>query len=269
MSENLSIWSKLEPTDPEYTKDFKRAGGFSGTSINAMYAIKKMTEQFGPMGKGWGIEVSNEQLVPAGDELLVFVNVAIWWSEITKDGKMYKHVVGPQFGGDRVITKRKDGSLVGDDEAFKKAMTDGMLKCMSYLGIGADIHLGFYDDSKYINSISREFGNESTMPKEKKATPPAPAKDAPPATLNVPDAEDEKASEISKLQKEVDEKWGLAQKHLLEKHAGDVKAARDEATKVSGAWLKDVNTKDKKAKLMATKIGLTHFIVDLINGNKK
>jgi len=275
-NKNLAVWDSFEKTDPEFTKEFKRGGGFSGTAINAMYAIKKMTEKFGPMGKGWGIESAEENIMPINDEILVFVKVTLWWGEETADGKRFKHVVGPQWGGDKAAVKRKDGSVVPDDEALKKACTDGMLKCMSYLGIAADLHLGYYDDNKYINSLAKEFDDNSTMPKQRErptTTPPAaPATPAASGTESVstgmtkmptPDPMEVEASEMAALQKGVDEAWALAQRLLLEKHAGDVKAARDEAAKASEPWLKGVNTKNKKDKLTATKVGLAHFIAKL------
>ncbi len=52
MPENMKIWDSLKTTDPAHTKRFKRAGGFSGTSIKPIYMVQKMTETFGPAGKG-------------------------------------------------------------------------------------------------------------------------------------------------------------------------------------------------------------------------
>lgn len=279
-NEGLQIWNDFEKTDPEYTKGFTRGGGFKGTAINAMYAIKKMTEKFGPMGKGWGIESVDKEFVPgANGEVLVFVQVAIWWGEATADGKRFKHVVGPQWGGDKLIVFRKsDGSLSNDDEALKKATTDGMLKCMSYLGIGADLHLGFYDDSKYVAQAEREFSDASTMPKKREpAKPTGTAKpaDATPAASGTgsadvgmtkmpePDKAAEEAAELAKVQGEVDTAWGIVQTLLLEKHAGDTGAAKKEAQAKAKGWLNGINTSDKMEKLKATRIGQSHMIVEL------
>lgn len=285
-NKNLSIWNTLEATDPEHTKDFKRAGGFEGTAINPMYAIKKMTEVFGPMGKGWGIESTQEERVPVGDEILIFIQVCLWWGEETPDGKRFKHVVGPQWGGDSVVRKRRDGGTMLDDEAYKKAMTDAMLKCMSYLGIGADIHLGLYDDNKYVANAKRDFDDGSTLPKSQRpkdpegkgATTPTgtqPGADATPAgsgsgkpnvgMTKMPEVDKDKEAqdELNALQASVDSSWLIVQKHLLEKHAGDVDAMKAAVKEESKDWLKGVNPKDKKAKLMATKIGLATYIVKL------
>lgn len=163
-SEQLKLWNALCTTPPEFTKGFKRTGGFEGTSINPTYAVRKLTEMFGPEGFGWGREeVAREMIpVPSSGELLIYISIRLWYMYDEK-----QCFVGPQWGGDRIVTQRRDQSLVADDEAFKKASTDGFLKCASFLGIGGDIHLGCYDDSKYINSIKTE-GTEARTP----STPP-------------------------------------------------------------------------------------------------
>ena len=62
---------------------------------------------------------------------------------------------GPQWGGTPIATKLKDGTLFTDDESFKKSTTDGITKCLSYLGIGADVHMGQFDDSKYVEEAAK------------------------------------------------------------------------------------------------------------------
>ncbi len=53
---------------------------------------------------------------------------------------------------------KKNGSL--DDEAPKKAMTDAMTKAFSHLGMSADVFLGMFDDSKYVESLKKEFAQK-------------------------------------------------------------------------------------------------------------
>lgn len=159
---NLALWNAFCTTPPDFTKQFTRAGGFSGTSINPTYAVRKLTEVFGPEGFGWGREEVGRELipVPGSGELLVYIAIRLWYLYDEE-----RRFVGPQWGGDKVLVARRDGAISADDEAFKKASTDGFLKCASFLGVGGDVHLGCYDDSKYINSIKAEA-----------AASPAPAK---------------------------------------------------------------------------------------------
>ena len=49
----MNIWNALAQSDPQYLKPVS-FGSRSFTAIDPQYQVKKMTEQFGPVGKGWG-----------------------------------------------------------------------------------------------------------------------------------------------------------------------------------------------------------------------
>lgn len=144
MMSKTELWDKLGRTDPKHTKAFKRAGGFSGTAIKPIYSILRMTEEFGPCGSGWGINEPSFQVVPAGDETLVYCTVSIW------HGERANVVFG--VGGDKALGKNKYGAFT-DDEAFKKAYTDAITNAMKFIGMSADVHMGLFDDSKYVASV--------------------------------------------------------------------------------------------------------------------
>jgi hypothetical protein len=149
---NTALWDRLGRTDPKHTKPFKRSGGFSGTSIKPIYSYRRMTEEFGPCGEGWGINEPIFQVVTGSDgEVLVFCTASIWYG--TKD----KIVFG--VGGDKVVVKQSSG-LRGDDEAFKKAFTDGVTNALKMIGVGADVHMGLFDDDKYVNTLKEEFSEK-------------------------------------------------------------------------------------------------------------
>ena len=44
-----------------------------------------------------------------------------------------------------------------DEDAYKKCVTDGITKCLSYLGFNADVFLGKFDDNKYVKEMARKF----------------------------------------------------------------------------------------------------------------
>ena len=143
------LWDRLGKTDPAHTKPFKRAGGFSGTSIKPIYSYRRMTEEFGPCGEGWGINQPQFQVVSGSEgEVLVYCTASIWY------GEREKIVYG--VGGDKVVVKQSSG-LRGDDEAFKKAFTDGITNALKLIGVGADVHMGMFDDDKYVNTMKEEF----------------------------------------------------------------------------------------------------------------
>lgn len=162
MSDKTALWDKLGKTDPQHTKKFKRSGGFEGTAIKPMFSYRRMTEEFGPCGVGWGIGEPSFQVVPAAEEILVYCTVSVWHE------KPEQRVFG--VGGDKVAGKNKYG-VSTDDEAFKKAFTDAVTNALKTIGVGADVHMGMFDDSKYVNTVAREFAEEK--PANDKKTHPS------------------------------------------------------------------------------------------------
>jgi len=157
-SKNLSIWTALGKTDPKHTKQFSRAGGFKGTAIKPIWITQRLTEQFGPCGEGWGFERPEFQLVNAANEILVYCTVTAWY---VHDGKQH-FIYG--VGGDKVVTQRQSGSF-NDDEAFKKAFTDALGNAFKFVGVGADVHMGLFEDSKYLAEVTAEFHPKADNPK--------------------------------------------------------------------------------------------------------
>lgn len=151
MTENTKLWDILGRTDPAHTKAFTRGGGFKGTAIKPMWSYRRMTEEFGPCGLGWGVGEPVFQVVPAVEgEMLVYCTASIWYGEAKST------VYG--VGGDKVVGKNKYG-LSSDDEAFKKAFTDAVTNALKLIGVGADVHMGMFDDSKYVNTMREEFAD--------------------------------------------------------------------------------------------------------------
>jgi hypothetical protein len=168
---NLAIWERLGKTDPAHTKKFKRGGGFSGTAIKPIYTTQKMTEEFGPAGKGWGMGEPSFQIVPGSEgQVAVFCTVSLWY--VHGDAGEIGTVYG--VGGDMVVIKQSAG-LRTDDEAFKKAFTDAIGNAMKHLGMSADVHMGLFDDNKYVSHIAAEFADdERGAPRQIEADAPKP-----------------------------------------------------------------------------------------------
>ena len=141
----MQIWDKLKKTDPKYTKPFGKFGK-ELTTVDPQYQIQMMTSMFGPVGKGWKYTVEYKYL-----DGLVFAEVSI---KYYLDSKWYEY--GPVCSVQNLF--KKNGSL--DDEAPKKAMTDAMTKAFSHLGMSADVFLGMFDDSKYVESLKKEFAQK-------------------------------------------------------------------------------------------------------------
>lgn len=150
------LWDKLGKTDPKHTKGFSRAGGFKGTAIKPIWVFRRMTEEYGPCGIGWGINAPTFQTVASPDgEVLVYCTVSIW------HGARDQIVFG--VGGDKAIAKRKEGAAFSDDEAFKKSFTDAITNALKLIGVGADVHMGLFDDAKYVKEIGKEFEEDPQL----------------------------------------------------------------------------------------------------------
>lgn len=150
---NTALWDDLKRVPPEHLKNFKRAGGFTGSAIKPMWSFHKMTEKFGPCGVGWGVGAPVFQVVtgPEG-EVLVYCTAAVWHGSP-------EHVVYG-VGGDKAVGKNKYG-LASDDEAFKKAFTDAITNALKMIGVGADVHMGLFDGSKYVDEEADKAAPQS------------------------------------------------------------------------------------------------------------
>jgi hypothetical protein len=162
---NLALWEQVQTPDPAYTKSFTRGGGFSGTAINATWLVKRATEVWGPMGLNWGITICEEKILEGapfslGDgqiahEKIHCIRVDLWYPAGEQRG------VVTQFGQTTFVGRNKHGCFT-DEEAPKKSLTDAMTKALSLLGFAADVHMGKFDDNKYVNSAREKYVAEET-----------------------------------------------------------------------------------------------------------
>lgn len=141
--DRMRLWNRVCKTNPKHTK--KVTYGRKFTAIDAMYQIQMATEQFGMAGEGWGWNFS-EPLFPVGGTVVI---KCILWHK--KKENTVEH-----FG--QCALADSNGKF--DRDALKKAATDGLTKCLSYLGFNADVFLGRFDDNKYVEELEVEFGNK-------------------------------------------------------------------------------------------------------------
>ena len=142
--EKLETYEKLRAVPKEAQKQFNN-GKFSGTDINPMWRIKKMTEVFGMCGIGWYVEVVNREMIKADNgEQSAFVSVNLYIKD-EKSGEWSKPIYGE--GGNSYEKVTRNGISVSD-EAFKMAYTDAISNATKMLGLGADIWFA-NDKTKY------------------------------------------------------------------------------------------------------------------------
>jgi len=153
MSENLKLWESVQQTNPKYTKGIT-GKQFNGTSINPMYLTRKATEQFGPMGKGWGVESLGTVTEQIGTTTLYSEHVQLWYMQ----GEERCSV--SQWASVKVAYVTSKDKLLVDDEARKKCRTNATSKCLSLLGFSADIWLKYYESPAYIKQMEAEHKTE-------------------------------------------------------------------------------------------------------------
>lgn len=167
---NTALWEVVCTTDPRYTKEFSRSGGFKGTAINPTYQLMKATEVFGPVGMGWGWRIEKEDYVPGCEgEVNHVIRIVVWYRITPKfvermpeaEPFLWQVCEVTHFGQTIFVGKNKFGPFT-DEEAPKKSITDAISKALSCLGFSADIHIGLYDSNKYVNDRRAEFGGDKT-----------------------------------------------------------------------------------------------------------
>jgi hypothetical protein len=149
--EGLELWDSLEFTDAAYTKRFDK-GNFKGTAVDAIYNIKRVTEQLGPVGFAWGWHIVKDELVKfdAGDEPTWIHNCVVraWFRQEDGSTREVEHV-GSTIAA-RWVGRGPNRRFMVDDEYAKKSVTDALSKIMVSLGASADIWLGRFDGNKYV-----------------------------------------------------------------------------------------------------------------------
>ena len=140
---NLEIYDSGRAVPKEAQKSFNN-GRFSGTDINPMWRIKKLTEIFGACGVGWYYDVISERAEQHGNVTIAVVDLNLY---IKVDGEWSKPIYGT--GGNTIVTAK--GAV--SDEGYKMALTDALSVACKALGIGADIYFD-KDKTKYTSTTA-------------------------------------------------------------------------------------------------------------------
>lgn len=165
---NLALWRSVCTTDPRAVKPIT-GKQYKGSSPKPYWIIERATERFGPVGIGWGVTVKTERFERLSETDVLHVAVVSVWFVL--DG--IRSETFDQMGGTKAAYKTKDGVILVDEDAGKKSVTDGMVKCLSMIGFAGDIFAGMWDDSKYVQWAGEEWARrdneQAETPEEKKA----------------------------------------------------------------------------------------------------
>jgi len=153
VQDNLSLWNKVQTSKSETLKGVNLGRKFK--SINAHSQVMAATEQFGPMGLGWGYEPTYEEIFGMlRCQLKMWAIIDGQRSEFYSEGGC---AIEPVAGTDaRSIRK----AAMANSDIFKKATTDALTKGLSVLGFNADVFLGLWDDNKYVQEQQRQEQEE-------------------------------------------------------------------------------------------------------------
>ena len=174
---NLDIYEKARSVPEEAIKEIKggRLAGFS--DINPMWRIKRLTEifgpcgkGFGPCGKGWYYEITDIRIESAGTESAMFVTINLY---VKYNEEWSKPIVG--VGGSMLVAAEKKGPYLSD-ECLKMSLTDALSVAMKSLGVAADIYFA-KDRTKY-DAESGETAAPAAPSAPKAPTPRTAAKAA-------------------------------------------------------------------------------------------
>lgn len=130
---NLKLWKMVEKTDPKYTRTFEYENGKALTTVGAYYQIKIATTLWGPYGSVWGFKD---------------ISIAKYGNQA-----VYKAVFYYPGGSFEILN-----SIPLQTRDFaKKLETDTLTKALSRLGFSADVFMGKFEDSKYIQKLKEMF----------------------------------------------------------------------------------------------------------------
>lgn len=125
---NLELWEKGRRPDPDHLKWVGVGRGY--TTAEAQYQVEKATALFGPYGIGWGIdELVYDVITNGNDPIMVILKGQFWYKYQDQDGRF------------PMVTCK---TWSADDDLMKKVATDLQSKCLSKIGIDADLFKGLW-----------------------------------------------------------------------------------------------------------------------------
>ncbi len=153
--ENLKLWKSVEKTPPEMTKNVA-FGKRKYTTIDPQWQLRVATALWGPYGYRWGMRNIDCKMVEvhASDaqgkylESSVFLKADFFY---LVDGKEVAFEIW------------NDDKFRSGDDTLKKLITNTRSKALSWLGFSADVFLGKFDDTNYVDAMKKKFGDQDAF----------------------------------------------------------------------------------------------------------
>lgn len=150
MTDNLTLWDQFADIDPKFTKAIT-GKDYKGTSPNAHYVVKCLTEMFGPVGQGFGWRILVEGIERFGDTAIHWCRIEFWHTDRANTFEAYGQTKMAY------MTRGSNPYLKVDEDAPKKSLTDAITKAAAQVGVASNIFLGRWDDSKYVAEVEASY----------------------------------------------------------------------------------------------------------------
>lgn len=155
---NLEIWDKCKHIDLRHLK-YAKVNGNQCTTVNGLEMVRIATNALGPIGGRWWYEIAEERFdetkpMPGFEPLMellhtvklrLHVKINDEWHSL----EQYGHTKARYLAGART----PNPYITFDEEYAKKSTTDALKKCLSLLGVAADVYTGMIDDHQYMSEV--------------------------------------------------------------------------------------------------------------------
>lgn len=152
---NLKLWKSVEKTPPAMTKEVK-FGKRHYTAIDPQWQARLATALWGPYGARWGMRNLHWQIIET--------NETDAQGHYKGSGVILKAEFFYPLDGKEVSFEilNDDKFRLGDD-TLKKLITNTRSKALSWLGFSADVFMGKFDDTKYVEDLKKKFGDQDAF----------------------------------------------------------------------------------------------------------
>jgi len=172
--ENLKLWKSVDKTPPDMTK-LVSFGKRKYTNIDPQWQLQVATTLWGPYGHRWGLRNIKYQIVEVKSNDKVALETrneqgkVVSSSEILADFIKYSIILEAEFyypasdGKTASFEIFNDDKYQVDDDVLKKIITNTRSKALSWLGFSADVFLGKFDDTKYVDDLKKRFSRQNAF----------------------------------------------------------------------------------------------------------
>lgn len=144
---NLELWNRVTKIDPKHTKKVSVQGKQPFTNIDTYYLLQRATEEFGIYGKDFGIKSMAWSETVITDTVLLNLDAVFF----------YPNGEFPIRNSLKLSYMTKLTYVKIDEDCPKKLMTNTIAKALSYIGFGASVFLGQWEDANFVNDMLGTF----------------------------------------------------------------------------------------------------------------